>query len=285
MLAQPSCLRQIKFQIAMCDGPVIPFANVAKKEGAGRPVRDIFCTVPALRSRNRESYRIPKTFRRRPATTTGVSKIAEGFQNILRGNFALMAGRRAVSRPPDSQRKPCGMRPVAILQFRHGHEVRASHSLISQSGIVGSRNCNQLKQVWPVPLGRRPSFEHVVRHAGAVVVISSAGTAQVSSIIMDRIATLNEILTENPKDAFARYGLAMEYSKQGDFDRALAEFSILLESHPDYTAGYFMAAQTLVRAERVEEAKKMLQDGIASARRTGNLHAQSEMEAMLAELG
>ena len=102
---------------------------------------------------------------------------------------------------------------------------------------------------------------------------------------MDRIATLNEILTENPKDAFARYGLAMEYSKQGDFDRALAEFHILLENHPDYTAGYFMAAQTLARAERKEDARKMLADGIVSARRTGNLHAQSEMEAMLAELG
>ena len=102
---------------------------------------------------------------------------------------------------------------------------------------------------------------------------------------MDRIAALNEILTENPKDAFARYGLAMEYSKQGDFDRALAEFSILIENHPDYTAGYFMAAQTLAKAERTDDAKKMLNDGIASARRTGNLHAQSEMEAMLGELG
>jgi predicted Zn-dependent protease len=102
---------------------------------------------------------------------------------------------------------------------------------------------------------------------------------------MDRIATLNEILTEHPKDSFARYGLAMEYSKQGDFDRALAEFAILLENDPAYTAGYFMAAQTLVRAERVADAKKMLKDGIESARRTGNLHAQSEMEAMLGELG
>lgn len=101
---------------------------------------------------------------------------------------------------------------------------------------------------------------------------------------MDRIAALNEVLTENPKDAFARYGLAMEYSKQGDLDRALAEFSILLENHPDYTAGYFMAAQTLSRTERTEEAKKMLTDGIASAKRTGNLHAQSEMEALLADL-
>jgi len=102
---------------------------------------------------------------------------------------------------------------------------------------------------------------------------------------MDRIAALNEILTEHPKDAFARYGLAMEYSKQGDFDRALAEFAILIENNPDYTAGYFMAAQTLVRAERGDDARKMLQDGITSARRTGNLHAQSEMEALLAELG
>jgi Tfp pilus assembly protein PilF len=102
---------------------------------------------------------------------------------------------------------------------------------------------------------------------------------------MDRISALNDVLTQNPHDAFARYGLAMEYSKQGDLDRALAEFSILLEHHPDYTAGYFMAAQALTRAERTDEARKMLRDGVASARRTGNLHAQSEMEAMLAELG
>ncbi|MGD0986405.1 MAG: tetratricopeptide repeat protein [Candidatus Sulfotelmatobacter sp.] len=102
---------------------------------------------------------------------------------------------------------------------------------------------------------------------------------------MDRIAALNEILTQNPSDTFARYGLAMEYSNQGDFDRALAEFSILLKGTPDYTPGYFMAAQTLVRADRTADAKAMLTDGIASARRTGNLHAQSEMEALLAELG
>ena len=28
---------------------------------------------------------------------------------------------------------------------------------------------------------------------------------------MDRLALLNEILAENPGDAFARYGLALEY--------------------------------------------------------------------------
>ena len=102
---------------------------------------------------------------------------------------------------------------------------------------------------------------------------------------MDRSATLAEILTQNPNDAFARYGLAMEYSNQGQVDLAIEEFAKLLAAHPDYTAGYFMAAQTLARANRVEEAKKMLSDGIISAKRTGNAHAQSEMEGMLIDLG
>ena len=39
------------------------------------------------------------------------------------------------------------------------------------------------------------------------------------------------------------------------------------------------------KASRVDEAKRMLVDGISSARRTGNTHAQSEMTAMLEELG
>jgi len=102
---------------------------------------------------------------------------------------------------------------------------------------------------------------------------------------MDRVAMLNEILTENPNDAFARYGLAMEYSNRGEVEIAMVEFGKLLAAHPDYTAGYFMAAQTLARASRVDEAKQMLEDGIASARRTGNGHALSEMEGMLTELG
>ena len=101
---------------------------------------------------------------------------------------------------------------------------------------------------------------------------------------MDRIAALNDILTQNANDAFARYGLAMEYSNQGDLDRALAEFAILLKSNPDYTPGYFMAAQTLVSAGRTAEAIDRLRAGIGCAARSDNRHAQSEMQAMLDEL-
>ncbi len=100
----------------------------------------------------------------------------------------------------------------------------------------------------------------------------------------DRIATLKGILDSNPEDAFARYALGLEYSGAGDTDAALAEFQRLLASHPDYTNGYFMAAQTLVRAEHPDQARSLLQQGIECARRTRNQHALSEMEALLEEL-
>jgi tetratricopeptide (TPR) repeat protein len=102
---------------------------------------------------------------------------------------------------------------------------------------------------------------------------------------MDRIEMLTQILDQNPNDAFARYGLAMEHAKSGDVETAIKEFDNLLEVHPDYAAGYFMAAQTLAKAARTDEAKTYLQNGIAAAARTGNAHAKGEMEAMLEELG
>lgn len=95
---------------------------------------------------------------------------------------------------------------------------------------------------------------------------------------------LTQFLEQNPGDAFARYGLAMEYSNAGETEHALAEFKKLLELHPDYANGYFMAAQTLERSGRTAEARKMLENGIESARRTGNKHAFSEMTGMLEEL-
>jgi predicted Zn-dependent protease len=101
---------------------------------------------------------------------------------------------------------------------------------------------------------------------------------------MDKIAMLKEILTHNPGDAFARYGLAMEHANQGQTDASLAEFDRLLITHPDYTAGYFMAAQTLEKAGRTAEARTRLEQGIASAQRTGNQHALNEMQGMLDEL-
>ena len=101
---------------------------------------------------------------------------------------------------------------------------------------------------------------------------------------MDKIASLKEILEQDPKNSFARYGLAMELTGRGDTAAALAEFNTLLANDPGYTAGYFMAAQTLFAAGRTKEAIVRLKAGIESAARGGNHHAVSEMQAMLDDL-
>jgi predicted Zn-dependent protease len=101
---------------------------------------------------------------------------------------------------------------------------------------------------------------------------------------MDKIAGLKEILALDGKNSFARYGLAMELASRGDTDEALVEFDTLLANDPDYTAGYFMSAQTLAAAGRTAEAIARLKAGIASAERSGNQHALSEMQGMLDEL-
>src|SRR5437016_14470950 len=101
---------------------------------------------------------------------------------------------------------------------------------------------------------------------------------------LDRLTMLAQIVAQNPNDAFARYGLAMELANRGELERALAEFKRLLEQHPDYSAGYFMAAQQLAKACRNDEAKDQLTRGIDAAERTRNAHARAEMQAMLDEL-
>ena len=102
--------------------------------------------------------------------------------------------------------------------------------------------------------------------------------------MVDKVAGLREILVLDPKNSFARYGVAMELAGRGEVDAALTEFDTLLKNDPDYTAGYFMAAQTLAKANRKAEAIERLKSGISCAARSDNRHALSEMQGMLDEL-
>jgi thioredoxin-like negative regulator of GroEL len=96
---------------------------------------------------------------------------------------------------------------------------------------------------------------------------------------------LEEFVAAKPNDAFARYGLAMECANAGDAGAADQQFQALLGAHPDYVAAYFQYGQFLAKTGRTDEARSALTTGIAAARRTGDDHARSEMEAALAELG
>ncbi len=101
---------------------------------------------------------------------------------------------------------------------------------------------------------------------------------------MDRIAMLKEILTQNPGDAFARYGLAMAYVAEGRTPEALAEFDQTIAANPDYVPAYQMSGQQLIKSGRLDDAKARIEAGLTAAARTGNDHAASELQGMLDEL-
>lgn len=95
---------------------------------------------------------------------------------------------------------------------------------------------------------------------------------------------LEQFLVENPNDAFARYGLALDCFRQGDLATADLHFKTLLRNNPDYVPAYQMYAQLLAQDARLEEARSVLNKGVECAIRHGNSHARSEMEGQLAEL-
>jgi len=94
---------------------------------------------------------------------------------------------------------------------------------------------------------------------------------------------LEEFLAANPTDAFARYGLALECAGAGDDAAAEDHFRQLLSAHPDYLYGYFHYGELLRRVARAAEAQNTFRQGIQAAKKAGDQHALSELEAALEE--
>ena len=95
---------------------------------------------------------------------------------------------------------------------------------------------------------------------------------------------LETFVAQKPDDAFSRYGLAMECMNSGDASAAESNFRELLQRNADYVPAYLMFAQMLAKAIADDDAREVLQKGIAAAEKAGNAHALSEMESLLNEL-
>lgn len=100
----------------------------------------------------------------------------------------------------------------------------------------------------------------------------------------NRLELLRQMVAQDPKNAFARYGLAMEYANGGEFRQAVAEFRALLEQDQSYGAAYYHGGQALEKLGEVEQARAMYEKGIEVTTRKGDSHTRSEIEAALSLL-
>jgi len=100
-----------------------------------------------------------------------------------------------------------------------------------------------------------------------------------------RIAQYEAFLAKDPGNSFARYVIAQEHVKAGDFEAAVAAFRELLKRDPDYVAAYYHGGKALERAGDAEGARALYREGMEAAVRTGDAHTRAELEEALAVLG
>jgi len=96
-----------------------------------------------------------------------------------------------------------------------------------------------------------------------------------------RLEQLEVLAQLNPKDTFIQYAIALEYASLGRFQDAAGTLEALIAIDPTYTAAYHQAGRVYEQLERIDEAKRMYQQGIVVAAQGGNWHAQTEMQAAL----
>jgi len=97
---------------------------------------------------------------------------------------------------------------------------------------------------------------------------------------------LEASLAEDPADPFLRYGLAVQCLRDGDTDEGRERLLALIADHPaDQVAAHQMLGQSYLEAGEPDEARSILQAGIALAGKRGDWHASSEMEGLLSQLG
>jgi predicted Zn-dependent protease len=97
---------------------------------------------------------------------------------------------------------------------------------------------------------------------------------------------LEASLAEDPADAFLRYGLAVQCIRDGDVDEGRRRLLELIADHPDDTvAAHQQLGQSYLEADQVEEARAILQKGIALANKRGDWHAAPEMQGFLDQAG
>ncbi len=100
----------------------------------------------------------------------------------------------------------------------------------------------------------------------------------------NRLEILEQMVKQDPRNTFARYGLAMEYANSGDWAQAVIEFRALLDQDDSYAAAYFHAGQALEKLGELEQARSMYEKGIEVTTRKGDLHTRAEIEAALSLL-
>jgi uncharacterized protein HemY len=101
-------------------------------------------------------------------------------------------------------------------------------------------------------------------------------------VSQSRIKIFEAMAESAPEDVMVWYGLGTEYMKEEEWAKAAAALRRVLKINADYTAAYQMLGTALSNQGETEEARRVWQEGIQTADRTGAWKARQHMEGLLA---
>jgi hypothetical protein len=96
-----------------------------------------------------------------------------------------------------------------------------------------------------------------------------------------RLALFDKLITEGSRDPFHHYARALELRSLGRDAEARTAMAEVTERFPEYVPSYLMAAQLYQQAGEPGQARAHAERGVAAARKAGNDHALSELQALL----
>jgi len=100
----------------------------------------------------------------------------------------------------------------------------------------------------------------------------------------DRIDALKKLLERRPDDLRARFGLALEYERRGEWEEVVDQLRRYLAAADDEGNAYGRLARALRHLGRDQDALEAYRSGIAAASRHGHPTLAMELEEEIEQL-
>ena len=100
-----------------------------------------------------------------------------------------------------------------------------------------------------------------------------------------RLSLLENMLAENPQDAFLLFAIAKEHEKESNQEQALAYYLQLRTLDPNYVGLYYHLGKLYERMEEAATAFRTYTEGMAVASRLRDQHAYNELAGARLALG
>ena len=99
-----------------------------------------------------------------------------------------------------------------------------------------------------------------------------------------RIEALRKLAEAHPDDPRARFGLALEYERAGEWEEVVTQLRAYLERAADEGNAYGRLGHALLQLGRRDEAEQAYRQGIDAANRHGHPTMAMEFEETLEEI-